>query len=212
MKSLRVIFDVDGLCGNFIGATLDIIKDVTGQCFHHDDVNMWDITQLISCPVKRDSCIDAMNSPGFCTSIEPYDGSIEAFKRIKRDHNAIFVTAPFIQNKTWMPERVEWLCSKFGVSPDDVNFVKNKYIISGDVIVEDNPHTASRWLDSNPGGLALLWNRKYNIDTPGNFIRVSSWSEVVSLINMKALNIDYSIIKMGTFSISQGLCPDPNIY
>ncbi len=187
---MRVLVDVDGILANFVDAALDVVEEVTGRKFDHDDVHMWDITQLIECDIKKKECKKLMDSPGFATSFAAYDGAIEAIKKIRNDYELFFVTSPMHSNRSWMPERVDWLCNKFGTNPDHVNFVKHKYIVRGDVLIDDSPTNVMEWERHNPKGLGLLWTRKYNENDKGPFVRVSSWSQVFTLMerHKKLLN------------------------
>ncbi len=179
-EKLIILLDVDGICANYINSALERVEEVTGIKYYHDDVVAMNIPKLlIECEQKRAKCVELLNSPGFAASFTPYDGSADFINYLKeKNHDFFFVTTPMYSNRSWMPERMEWLQSKFGVDPGKVNFVEHKYRFSGDVLIDDVPSVLNAWMKENPRGLGILWNRKYNEKDSGNFIRVSSWDEV----------------------------------
>ena len=182
MSLPRVLLDVDGIVASFCGAAVKVMSQLSGKPIHHDDIDRWEVTEILESHEMRMAAKAEFNKEGFCQSFELYDGAQEAVQALRHISNVYFVTAPMKDNRSWMPERVEWLMHHFDMPFTRVAFVCDKFMVNGDFLLEDSPTNAENWLAENPHGTALLWDRRYNRNQDGKFIRVSNWDEVIQAV------------------------------
>jgi len=179
-KRKRFLLDVDGILADFVQAAVKVMSDISGKTIMTDDVKQWEVTEVLESHEMREFCKQAFCSAGFCSSLEIYDGAQAAVEEIRKYCDLYFVTAPMHKNPTWMPERVKWLQTHFGVDPNHVCFVYDKFIVEGDIMLDDSSRNLIGWKDHhNPDRVALFWNRPYNLTEPDQgLIRVDSWDKV----------------------------------
>jgi 5'(3')-deoxyribonucleotidase len=156
----RILIDVDGVLLDFVGALCTQLK-ARGFDYSPSDIVHWELRESLSIEATR-TAFQIMAEPGFCHAIPWYEGASEFFQALQREGEAHVVTAP-ASGPSWMHERKNALTSG-GFPWDRVHFVsgKWKYLIQGDVLIEDHPANAVAWLDANPGGIAVLIDRPWN--------------------------------------------------
>lgn len=176
----RFLFDVDGILADFCRAAAGVMTAVSGRPIDPGRIDRWEVTDLLDSDEHKAASKAAFQAPGFCRGIPVYDGAVEAMDEIRRVADVFFVTAPMHKNKSWVPERLEWLEDIFKVDAKHVVFAYKKYLVKGDLILEDSGDNAADWAEHHPGGTAMLWDRPYNAaDRRGQFVRVSSWEDVL---------------------------------
>lgn len=183
MKKPRFLCDVDGILADTVGASIKFINEVTGQHLVESDINDFHLPKFIQDPRRQHLIDDEMNRQGFCLSILPYSGSKHAVELLKKLTDFYVVTAPFLTSEYWMHERMEWLARNFPISKDRVNFVTHKSIVHGDFLLDDSDRNLHNWLEENPNGQALLWDRPWNQNPLHPRVRrVFGWPEVMSIL------------------------------
>lgn len=176
----KFLLDVDGILADFCGAAAALMSRVGRREIHARQIDRWDVTTMLDDEEHRAVSKAHMEAPGFCSSIEPYAGAVEAVAELSSMADVHYVTAPMHKNRFWVSERVEWLERHFGADPKDVVFAYRKHLVAGDLILEDTPSNAGDWHAAH-GGAALLWDRPYNLaeEARGGVVRVSSWDDVL---------------------------------
>jgi 5'(3')-deoxyribonucleotidase len=76
------------------------------------------------------------------------------------DEYASVVTSPYSAARLWTFERLRWLERHFGFSKYDVIFAKRKYLVRGDVMIDDGPHNIEEFV--NRGGRGVLIHQPWN--------------------------------------------------
>lgn len=180
----RILVDVDGVLANYPEAAARVLSRESGKVIRAEDIRTFDVLQTIPNDVTLHAmCKRKFVQTGFCESIPVYEGAAEAIEKLRSEHDVYFVTAPLVTSRAWLPERLEWLVKYFNADPERVVFASHKHIVSGDVLIEDNPENVTEWLNHNPNGLALLWDRPYNTNVAIKTTRVSSWGEIFEAMN-----------------------------
>lgn len=175
----RILLDVDGIIADFAGAAAKLMSSVSGRVITPADIIHWEVTNVLEEQHMRDYCKEEIKKPGFCTSLEVYEGALESVAEIQSLSEVFYVTAPMHTNPTWMPERVAWLEKVLGADPKHIIFAYKKHVVVGEMLVDDSPDNIRDWLEHNPSGVGLLWTRPYNAAQGDQFERVSSWSQVL---------------------------------
>jgi 5'(3')-deoxyribonucleotidase len=184
-----VLIDVDGVVADFTSRFVEIAEDILGRPLDKTRVYDQFIVEksLGLTPVESKLVYKRVAAPDFAWSLYPLPQAVEAIKEIALSNVVIFVTKPFRSSKTWQWEREKWLRQYFGDVGANVIHTKLKYLVHGDVLIEDSGKNAADWwhyqrrIVGNPTAKVLLRDYPYNSEF--NFTRFNDWSVVKALIS-----------------------------
>lgn len=155
-----VLLDVDGVLADFAGALLRW----AGPQYTREQLTEWDLMKAIGLEDRQHLFDEYASEPGFCESLQVIDGALGLVDELRRVADIVLVTSPYSAARLWTFERLRWLEKHFGISKHDVIFAKRKYLVKGDIMIDDAPHNIEAFIDQ--GGLGLLidqpWNRSWN--------------------------------------------------
>ncbi len=179
----RFLCDADGIVADFTKAAIQVMNKLSGKDHTVDHILQWEVTEVLEDAAHREAARHAFEQLGFCETFEVYDGSQEAVNTLKAMTDFYFVTTPMTRNPGWFNERYRWLSKHFEVDQRHVNFVTDKFIVSGDYLLDDSEKNLEAWLSHNPNGTALIWDRPWNRrEIDPRIVRVSSWDGVISMV------------------------------
>jgi 5'(3')-deoxyribonucleotidase len=157
---MNILIDVDGVLADFIGAWLDVFNGVTAEWDvapvlreHVDGMRIHECKEILKRQeeVRERGGEDALemtgqlvNDFGFCTNIDRYPWAKELVQELRDLGRVRFVTHPLEGHRTWAFERDRWLVRHFGAKLHEVMHVRDKSLVAGSVLIEDNVHNA-RW-------------------------------------------------------------------
>lgn len=177
-----ILMDVDGVLRNIIGRSLDVIGDLTGVYFRHDDVDQYYMERALNLPPEATTALYARwRTPGFVQSMPVYAGALEGMRQLQRLGRVFPVTRPFEEAPTWHSESEQWLKTYFDIPATDVFHATYKEYVYGDLLVEDKTSTLVAWCAAHPAELGILRHQRYNADEalPANARRAFDWDEIV---------------------------------
>lgn len=183
MRDLTILLDVDGFLADFLGPFLEHANRVTGRNVRSDEITQWDILHAFSSDA-HEVILKAAYQPGFCTSLPVLPGAKEGVAALRDFGQVLAVTSPWA-SETWCFERTQWLRNELGFDKHDVLHVpgERKYLVHGDVFVDDKLETVIAWSEAHPEGLALLWNAPYNQGTmTSRSFRVFGWDALLHTV------------------------------
>jgi 5'(3')-deoxyribonucleotidase len=183
-----VLLDVDGVLADFVGPYLDVVnsltfdKGITLMRHQREDVKTWRISESLGLTDEIKAAVDVkVKSVGFCAGLPVIDGAKEGVKALQEISEVYIATSPW-KGPHWSHERAEWLEKHFGIEQDRVMQGKAKFLLDGDVLIDDKASTVGRWVARHPG-FGLLWSTSHNLkDSAG--LRVHGWTEVLYLVNV----------------------------
>lgn len=180
---MRVLLDVDGVLADWTGAVANEVA-IHGGSFNK---NVWFDQQTLP-PKARGPVMRALARPGFCYDLEPIPGAIEAVKALMAaGHDVHFVTSLW-SSPTWAYDRQRWLQShKLLNSYSRLVFAKDKYVVQGDVFVDDKISNVEKWRTAWPNACGIVWAQPWNTDYKGTALRFNDWARLRKLI----YEIDY---------------------
>lgn len=184
----RILLDCDGPLADFTGGLCAALS-ARGYRREAESVLHWDLKASLS--QEEIALLDEIvGEPGFCFDLPWVSGArgLVAFLRASA-HEVLCVTSPW-PSPTWMAERLDWLAPTFAA--EDVLFVpsKRKFLVEGDILIEDHPAIACAWLDAHPDGYAILVDRPWNSPRAKEFwphsrmYRAHSTGEIIELSRM----------------------------
>lgn len=180
MRKRRVLLDVDGVLGDFLGHSFPVLEKLTGRKWAYADFQTWDIFDTVSREYER-AFFDEINQPGWCQSIPVFSGSQDGVRRLMEISDLYVVTSPMNHVPTWMYEREQWLLKHFGIPHKRVVHTSAKYLCLGDVLIDDRPANIEAWEKEHLGGRGFLWHQTYNrASTVGK--RVLSWDQTIEAL------------------------------
>jgi 5'(3')-deoxyribonucleotidase len=139
-------------------------------------IKTWDFHETIDSEGLKDHVYGKMKEEGWCLNLEVFPGAIEGVQRLQEIAEVFFVTSPF-DSPFWEYERRLWLKNHFRIDRKHVLQGDAKFLVRGELFIDDKPDHIHKWLRYMPGrGHALLWDRPHNASS--TLDRVSSWEEV----------------------------------
>jgi len=195
MSDFRILLDVDGVLGDFIGHTLKGMGTLwnPAELPCRDDFKTWNLFDTITDEEQQKFCNRLWRKKGWCNAIPPFPDAIHAVNRLRNNGEIYAVTAPLSKSSHWVNERYEWLQHWFFIPPENVIFAYDKGVISGDLFVDDKPANVCRWA-SYFQGRSLLWSASYNqseaLPPMPNVARVYGWEQVHNEVFLQKLLTD----------------------
>lgn len=179
---MRIIVDVDNtlncLSDYFIytiekmGYTYDISKYTTYNVEYGIDV----------APEKQLKLRDKIfNSKKFWSSIPILHNAYQGLHYLNNYHKVIIATVPWIFNEDHKQWKTEWILEHFlFITLNQILFVKNKWELDADVIIEDKEETLQKCYDK--GMITIVVNQVYNRNLIDFDYRMCDWKEIKKIM------------------------------
>lgn len=181
MSRSVVLVDVDGVLADFHTAALRIVGEILERDVVAGPRTTWDILDAFEFTDAQTAAFkQAVGRPAFCASLAPYPDAREGIAQLRTIADVYAVTAPF-HSLHWVSERDWWLTEHFGFTRKQIVHTDAKYLVAGDVFIDDKVEHVQRWVDRRTG-TAVLWAQPYNAGAfVGRAHRTGSWDTVVAL-------------------------------
>jgi hypothetical protein len=124
--------------------------------------------------------VSVSSSRGRCRSTRAHEGGEELGE-------IYIVTSPWNSNPTWTHDREEWLYRNFGIPYNRVIHTSAKYLVRGDVFIDDKASAVAKWRDAHPSGLPVLWSNLHNRTELWDGQCTGDWSFLCELVEGLAL-------------------------
>lgn len=180
MRRPRFLVDCDEVLADFQTPAFEVIKKVTGRSYTPEDFDTWDIWDVVR-EDEAQAVSDGLEAPGFCASLKPTPGSIEAIREIREYADVYAVTSPQ-HNRHWVYERTEWLIQHFGFKKATIIHTAAKYLVRGEFFLDDKPEHVENWTRENPDKVAMLWHIPNTRNMGKGLLRVKTWAEVIERV------------------------------
>jgi len=180
-----VLLDVDDVVANCSGAMSDIYYAKTGLTVDMTKFKSWNFFDNIAHPDYPgivDHIDSQMRMSGFCMELQPFDGAVDGVMRLKEIAEVFFVTSPY-EGPNWHHERENWLRHHFKVGRDRVLQASAKFLVRGELFIDDKPESCIAWLKHMQTGNAFIWDRPYNRNIEGSWLpRFHDWDQVYAYV------------------------------
>ena len=187
-RVIRLLCDCDGVLSDFVGGALDLYKLVTGQGLDRDTITDWDFTGNLPFATKaeKETYDKLLRAPGFAMNLKPLVNSQPAIALLQDLTELHIVTSPLSGSATWAHERETWLKLHYGISHKRIVHIETKYILRGDLFVDDKHQNVRAWQEANPDGAAFLWDHPCNRgEETKDLDRLTSWGELIEMIKAR---------------------------
>lgn len=140
-----ILVDCDGVLSDFTGAVCREASEVAGREISPLEVTSWHMPTSFAFDQRQSKALYArITKKGFCLNLEPLAGTVQAVQKLKQLGEVVFVTSPWDSSPYWMHERNLWLRNFHGAEPRSIIHTHKKYLIQGEVIIDDRPLNISR--------------------------------------------------------------------
>lgn len=183
MRRLVILVDMDDCIENLSFAWSRYLNKKYNLDVPYDAINQWDVS--VAYPtLTREQVYGPLLEDDLWDFVEPIPGAADALLRLKEDgHDILIVTASAYQTLKAKMEKVLFRYFPF-LTWDDVIVTSKKYLVAGDVLVDDGPHNFY-------GGSykRILMSAMHNLDLDEreiDAVRVHNWEEAYEIITMYA--------------------------
>jgi len=182
----RALLDVDGFLADFLTPALEVVDQVAiargipCKKFVPSDFRTWNIFDAIPSELEE-PCFDIYKQPGFCSTFEPYPGSVEFVWELREHMDVYALTSPML-GPTWVHDRTLWLIKHFDISPKQQIHTSAKYCVAGDLLADDKPEHVEEWSMAHPFGMPVLWDQPYNqrqLSIQRPWLRAKAYHEIL---------------------------------
>jgi len=180
---IEILLDIDGVAANFIEGCRPEAERLTGRSVHHDDVDQFMIEAALGLDAEQTKALYAqVMQEGWCRSLPAYEYAKECVAEISKRADVVPVTSHYLDSKTWVWERDEWIVEHLGIPKTNVIHTHRKFQVDGDVLIDDKPSHLRMWWDRRPAKRAVLFERRYNVRDDWCGLRASSWPALLALL------------------------------
>jgi 5'(3')-deoxyribonucleotidase len=178
----RILLDCDGVLSDFVTHALDFVHRETGDYHDVSEITHWDVLKSLGKQHLLSSFNDEINTNKFCKTMPVFFDAKNAVKRLQHLGEVFIVTAPY-NSPAWVVERASWIKTNFGIENDHIANLHCKYIVAGDVFIDDSTRNIDLWQKHHPNALSILWETPYSKKTKSNKVVVTNdWEYVIDLI------------------------------
>ena len=180
---MTVKIDVDGVIRDIISAMCGLYNERFGGNMCIEDVDDYDINNGFP-SVLEETGTDPVRyfftdhaEEIFETVSKPFDGVKESIDRLRgRGIKVVIVTWQFTLKN--IKHTLDFL-EMHGIKYDDICFTRDKWIINGDYLIDDNPEFI---LDERDKSKKIIVDTPYNRYVSNKYVRVKSLKEAVDYI------------------------------
>lgn len=183
-KKFRILIDMDDTITNFLEEVINEYNKTYGTSHSIDEVTEWVIPSSFEYGL-----FSVLELTNILTMITPKLDSIEYINKWIDEGYDVFIVSDCCNRYQSYRDKLKWLKTyipKFDLS----HFIpcKEKYVISGDVLIDDNLDNLEKWSLHNPYGMDLLMTAQHNKGIQDER-RIYSFEEADDLIKTMQLLI-----------------------
>ena len=180
---MKIFVDMDSTLNDFVKGYVDYYNEIFNKniSIANKDLKQYEISKNIE-GIAEEEAVEIrqiiFSTEGFWLSIPPQKNAIKAMKEIvDLGHDVYILTAPWKYSINCYPEKIQWVRNhKPWFDLDKVIFCRDKYLIHGDIIIDDNPH----YLRNHSCEFAIAPIYPFNKEMPAFFF--DDWENVPSIV------------------------------
>ncbi len=172
---MRLLIDMDGVLVDLHGPWMSWINQEYGTNYTVQDINQWEISKLPGlCP----KVYNYLRLPGTFSEAPAITWSRYYLQKLYSEgHEIIICTAAicgFEEKLQWIKKHIPF------IKPEDVVFTYKKYLVQGDVLLDDKTQNLEEFA-THGSGIGIAFTAAHNQDWTGP--RVASWEQFYNTIN-----------------------------
>lgn len=177
---LTILLDVDGPCAKLVEYAIEYINNNFREPeddLEEKDVWTWDFLDPENSILTKEESDDLQYHFKTSRASRFFLPCMDAVRTVEKmrdlGHRVVFVTSPFPGADSWPGDRIKWLKMHFDAQDRDIIFAHDKYLVSGDIFIDDNIRNVVLWSHANPNGDSYLmdhhWNRSFKPERYNQF-------------------------------------------
>ena len=163
MKKLTILCDLDEIAACLLDKWLGEYNED-----NNDNVTVSKLTSYkIHAHVKiGEDIYKYIDKDEFFSDLKPMPGAVDALTSLANDgHNVVFASAHF--NADSAKSKIKWVKKHFGFSHDKVILIHQKFMLRGDVFIDDSPHKIKDYREAWPHAQILTISYPFNQSVRG---------------------------------------------
>lgn len=181
MLKIRVIWDVDCIIADMIPAICQSIYKRYDKKYTPQQIDQWDLKVVTGIPT-----VQQIFDKQMILNMNPVQGSTTYLPNIWKNTYSILATYAvndtYNQKSAWIKKHLP-----FVNIDNELVFIKKKYLLDGDIFIDDKAQSVIKWLQRHPNGIGFMLDYAYNrefIGTHNRLTSVKNWTELNDKINM----------------------------
>lgn len=175
---MRVLLDCDGVVADWTKA----VKELCERCGHKLDETQWFERGVLPKDVY-DRVTAGISARDFNFGFDVLPFAREAIFDMRAAGIEVHFVTSLWDCPTWVYDRNRWLrMNGLAKAPSGVTYTKDKYVVKGDIFVDDKISNVEKWAAAWPNGIAICWAQPWNTKWTGpKNNRFNNWDRLVQL-------------------------------
>lgn len=186
---MRILLDLDDTISIFMPTCVKVYNEIYDTRHSIEEICRWDISGIF-----EHSLWSIFEKTDVLQHMPLKDGALEVIREWhEKGIEIIIVTGT--DNVESYADKIKWL-DNVGLKAyiKDIIPTKNKYIVSGDILIDDNPSYLYCWQKENPNGLCIMMTAQHNKDKIYPFVRVDNWEQIKENVKKFQNKVDNKLI------------------
>lgn len=186
MRPLTVLCDLDGMVVDLLAKWLENYNAEYGDKLTKDDIKSWDMHKNVKteCGFKIYNFIDIDEC---YTDLPPLPGALAGIEEIKRMGHEVVIVSASSKNPLSAARKISWCRRHLEMKRNDIIIATKKYLVSGDVLLEDSPiniaEYRTRWPRAAIAGIAYPYNQGASaVLFPDHNDTIAAWNGIVQYV------------------------------
>lgn len=157
-----VIVDLDGIVADLLTPWLEAYNDLYDDSLEIHHVLSWDIHKYVK-PECGKKIYGLIGEPNFYNRVPALDGAVEGVNQLIADGHEIFMCSAVAVAPGQTPGKYQWVERNFpNFDPHRLVMCSHKYLLHGDVIIDDASHNILDYKKHHPEAQAVAIKYPYN--------------------------------------------------
>lgn len=165
---MRFLIDLDSIIVDLLPTWLGLYNKDYDDDLAIGDIHAWATHKYVKaeCDLK---VYEYLRQPGLFRNLPPLPGAIEGVRALlEQGHSVHIVTAAPDGSAT---EKIEWVKEWLPfLDPKRVIICYDKFLVDGDVLVDDSPNNLIKWRHTHPEGRTVTIKYPYLADTVVDYV------------------------------------------
>ena len=167
-KKFTILIDQDDVLVEYIKGVTKAYNDKYEACIDAEECTSWNLYSIFGEDVET-----VMHEPELFRHLEPVKDALEVFERLyKSDLFEMYIVTA--AHPKCVDAKFAWIKEYLPFFPEDrVIICKRKYMVKGDILLDDGMHNIEEFLDA--GGMPIIFDRPHNRHKGQGITRVKDW-------------------------------------
>ena len=183
MKKLTILVDMDDTIENLCEAWVAELNRRHGTHVVAANIREWEMARSFP-ELTVEQIYAPLTSEAFWHTVKPIDGAVSALSKLRDDgHRVVIVTASHHDTVSYKLNLVLFKYFPF-LSYFDVIIASQKDLITGDVMIDDNPFNFDHTKASERLNILFTAPHNMNFDAEkAGFYRADTWKDVLTYVD-----------------------------